>query len=126
MHSWSLPKLLAGLHDDIQGRLSTVRDLMGHPGSKGDASEGVWLDLLQSYLPLRYKAASAFVVDSSDAFSEQCDVVIFDRQYSPFIFTYEVRQSFPPKASMRSLRPSRRSTPTRSHTRRRRSPAFAP
>lgn len=89
MHSWSLPKLLAGLHDDIQRRLSTVRDLMGHPGSKGDASEGVWLDLLQSYLPLRYKAASAFVVDSSDAFSEQCDVVIFDRQYSPFIFTYE-------------------------------------
>jgi len=29
------------------------------------------------------------VVDSQGTFSEQIDVVVFDRQYSPFIFTYE-------------------------------------
>ena len=29
------------------------------------------------------------MVDSKGAFSEQIDVVIFDRQYSPFIFKYE-------------------------------------
>ena len=56
--TWSLPKLLAGLHDDIQRRLATVRDTIDHPGSKGDASEGVWLKLLQTYLPQRYQAAS--------------------------------------------------------------------
>jgi hypothetical protein len=28
-------------------------------------------------------------VDSEDAFSEQMDVVIFDRQYSPFIFRFQ-------------------------------------
>lgn len=87
--TWSLPKLLAGLHDDIQRRLATVRDTIDHPGSKGDASEGVWLKLLQTYLPERYQAASAFVVDSNGVFSEQIDVVVFDRQYSPFIFIYE-------------------------------------
>ncbi len=87
--TWSLPKLLAGLHDDIQRRLATVRDTIDHPGSKGDASEGVWLKLLQTYLPQRYQAESAHVVDSNGVFSEQIDVVVFDRQYSPFIFKYE-------------------------------------
>ena len=87
--TWSLPKLLAGLHDDIQRRLATVRDTIDHPGSKGDASETVWLTMLQTYLPQRYRAASAHVVDSNGVFSQQIDVVVFDRQYSPFIFSYE-------------------------------------
>ncbi len=49
----------------------------------------MWLGLLQSYLPQRYQAATAHVVDSEGNFSDQIDVVIFDRQYSPFIFKYE-------------------------------------
>lgn len=89
MTQWSLPQLLAGLHDDIQQRLKTVRKSICHPGTKGNASEKVWLDLLQTYLPKRYQAATAHVVDSKDTFSDQIDVVVFDRQYSPFIFHYE-------------------------------------
>lgn len=89
MSEWSLEKLLAGLHDDIQQRLETVRKSFGHPGTKGDASESVWIELLNKYLPERYRAATAHVVDSEGKFSEQIDVVIFDRQYSPFIFHYE-------------------------------------
>ncbi len=89
MSSWSLSQLLSGLHDDIQKRLEISRRTFGHPGTKGDASEAVWLDLLQSYLPQRYQAATAHVVDSEGNFSDQIDVVVFDRQYSPFIFKYE-------------------------------------
>ena len=48
-----------------------------------------WLDLLQSYLPQRYQAATAHVVDCEGKLSDQIDVVVFDRQYSPFIFKYE-------------------------------------
>jgi len=77
------------LHNDIQQRLKTVRESFGHPGTKGDASEKVWLELLQTYLPQRYQAKTAHVVDSHGMFSEQIDVVVFDRQYSPFIFIYE-------------------------------------
>jgi hypothetical protein len=47
------------------------------------------LVLLQQYLPQRYQAAKAHVVDSNGEFSQQIDVVVFDRQYSPFIFLYE-------------------------------------
>lgn len=89
MTRWSLPRILAGLHDDIERRLGAARELMGHPVSKGDASESIWLELLSKYLPLRYRAEKAFVVDSQGQFSEQIDVVVFDRQYSPFIFEFE-------------------------------------
>lgn len=89
MSEWSLSLLLAGLHDEIERRLATVREALGHAGTKGDASEHVWLELLREYLPKRYRAERAHVVDSKGAFSEQIDVVIFDRQYSPLIFKYE-------------------------------------
>ena len=49
----------------------------------------IWIDMLSRYIPERYQVASAHVVDSRGNFSEQIDVVVFDRQYSPFIFTYE-------------------------------------
>jgi hypothetical protein len=89
MSNWSLPELFSGLDHDIQQRLRTVRKAFGHPGTKGDASEKVWLDLLQTYLPKRYQVETAHVVDSRGDFSDQIDVVVFDRQYSPLIFKYE-------------------------------------
>ena len=89
MSQWSLPILLANLHDDIQNRLQIARKSFVHPGTKGDASEKVWLEMLHTYLPVRYQVAKAHVVDSNGVFSDQIDVVIFDRQYSPFIFQYE-------------------------------------
>lgn len=95
MTEWSLSVLLAGLHDDIQRKLETVRQSFGHSTTKGDASEKVWLELLQTYLPQRYQAAKAHVVDSNGVFSDQIDVVIFDRQYSPFIFSYQDQTIIP-------------------------------
>jgi hypothetical protein len=95
MSTWSLPILLAELHDDIEQRLSTARKSFGHAPTKGDASESVWLELLQTYLPRRYEAASAHVVDSKGTFSDQIDVVVFDRQYSPFIFTFQGQKIIP-------------------------------
>lgn len=88
MIEWSLNKILSNLHDDIERRLAAVRDSFGHATTKGDASEQVWLELFQRYLPKRYQAERAHVVDSNGTFSHQIDVVIFDRQYSPFIFDF--------------------------------------
>jgi hypothetical protein len=92
MNGWSLSQLLAGLHDDIEQRLATARKSFAHAPTKGDASESVWLDLLTTY---RNQVATAHVVDSEGKFSDQIDVVVFDRQYSPFIFTFEGQKVIP-------------------------------
>jgi len=89
MTDWSLSVLLSGLHDEIQQKLATARKAFGHPGTKGDASESVWLEMLKTYLPQRYRATKGHVVDSIGAISNQIDVLIFDRQYSPFIFEFQ-------------------------------------
>ena len=89
MSDWSLEKILANVHNDIERRLTAARESFAHATTKGDASENIWLDLLQKYLPKRYQAERAHVVDSNGVFSQQIDVVIFDRQYSPFIFDFE-------------------------------------
>jgi hypothetical protein len=68
---------------------------MGHTVAKGDAAESVWIELLGKYLPQRYQVARAYVVDSEGIFSDQIDVVIFDRQYSPFIFSYQGQTVIP-------------------------------
>ncbi len=99
MTNVSLPRLLAVLHDDIERRLAAAREAIVHPVAKGDASERVWLDTLQRYLPRRYCAERAHVVDSKVNFSESIDIVVFDRQYSPFILTFE-EQLFIPAESV--------------------------
>ncbi|TWT20317.1 hypothetical protein FQY83_11345 [Luteimonas marina] len=86
---WSLPNLLANLHDAIEGDLRRAREALAHPTEKGDASEAVWIEVLNKYLPRRYEARKAHVVDSEGVFSEQIDVVIHDRQYSPLVFTFQ-------------------------------------
>jgi hypothetical protein len=92
---WSLSVLLERFHSDIEHKLETARQAFAHSGTKGDASEEVWLDMLRNYLPLRYTATKAHVVDSNGVFSQQIDVVVFDRQYSPFIFKFQGQEIVP-------------------------------
>ena len=88
MSSWSIQEIFADFHKKMQGELESARKL-GHPTDKGDASEQVWIDVLNAYLPKRYEARKGFVVDSTGTFSTQIDVIIHDRQYSPFVFTFK-------------------------------------
>lgn len=86
---WNLSTLLESLHDEIHLQLDLSRKSFSHPGTMGDASESIWIDLFNKYLPTRYQAAKAHVVDSKGNFSDQIDVVIYYRQYSPFIFNFK-------------------------------------
>ena len=63
-----------------------VGDIATHPGTKGDDTELNWLGMLASLLPKRYGAAKAFVVDAKGSQSQQIDVVIHDRHFSPLLF----------------------------------------
>ena len=84
---------LKGLFDALQNRLSAgliaARTTIGHPVAKGDASEINWLDLLQRHLPHRYQADKAFAIDSQGVLSEQIDIVIYDRQYTPVMYNHD-------------------------------------
>ena len=81
-----LKELFHGLQEQMQTSLNVNRKFIGHPGSKGDATEQHWIEFLRTYLPDRYKVDKAIVIDSIGNVSEQMDVVIYDAIYTPFIF----------------------------------------
>lgn len=89
MKKYSLAEILSSMHDSIQNDLKISHEnLNHHPVVKGEATEKAWLKIFRNYLPKRYQAETAHIVDSKGKFSEQIDIVIFDRQYSPFIFKF--------------------------------------
>ena len=61
-------------------------DIASHGGTKGDDTELKWLGMLEAMLPKRYGVSKAFVVDSHGACSQQIDVVVHDRHFSPLLF----------------------------------------
>lgn len=81
-----LRNLFHGLQKQMLTSLNVNRMFIGHPGSKGDATEQHWIEFLRAYLPERYKVDKAIVIDSTGNVSEQMDVVIYDAIYTPFIF----------------------------------------
>jgi len=61
-------------------------ELFEHPTVCGAVTEHHWLDLFNSYLPHRYRASSAFIVDADGRRSRQIDIAIYDNLYSPLLF----------------------------------------
>lgn len=81
----NMKEIFRGLQNQMEAKLTFNRKVVKHPTAKGTATELEWVDTLSTYLPKRYCADCAFVIDSKGNISEQIDIVIFDRQYSPFI-----------------------------------------
>jgi hypothetical protein len=90
-----LKDLFLGQQALMVTRLANNREILQHPVAKGDASELEWLELLKTYLPERYQADKAFILDCTGAISEQVDVVIYDRQYSPFLLNHSGSKFIP-------------------------------
>ena len=52
----------------------------------GDATEDAWIELLERYLPKRYRAAKAFAVDHLGHTTDQLDCLIYDAHFTPALF----------------------------------------
>lgn len=89
MGNIDIKSLFYSLQTQMSSKLSTNRQHIPHPGIKGDTSELNWIEWLKAYLPKRYSVDKAFIIDCEGNISNQIDVVIYDRQYSPFVFNQD-------------------------------------
>lgn len=94
-----LTEILDGLQARLEGGLRGNRAAVTHPGARGEASEEDWLRVLKDHLPRRYQADRAFVIDSRGNCSDHIDIVIYDRQYSPFLYN-QMNQRYIPAESV--------------------------
>lgn len=85
----NIQKLFTALDEEMRLKLSSKIDEIYHPTAKGTETELNWTGLLRTYLPERYTVDSGFVVDHKGNISEQIDIIIYDRHFTPFIFRGE-------------------------------------
>jgi hypothetical protein len=67
----------------FRSKLGFASTTSGHGTTVGNATEHQWRDALRAFLPARYAVGTGLVIDSTGTESQQIDVVIYDRQYSP-------------------------------------------
>src|SRR6476659_1485973 len=89
-----LAEVFRRVQEEMLAQLS-VGALFEHPSAAGHATEHHWLQLFDRYLPKRYRAAPAFVIDSTGRRSRQIDIAIFDNLYSPPLFPHEAGLHLP-------------------------------
>lgn len=85
----NLRDLFFALQGELTAGLETSRRAIRHPGALGSATEEGWRTMLGNHLPWRYCVSKAFVIDSSGTLSDEIDLVIHDRQYSPLLFKHQ-------------------------------------
>jgi hypothetical protein len=71
----------------MMGDLETG-EIFEHGPSQGTATEQQWLELLGAYLPKRYRAAPAFIINGAGKRSQQIDIAIYDDLNSPPLFSH--------------------------------------
>lgn len=79
-------------------KLKRAAQSIEHTGTHGAVNEDHWIDVFRAYLPNRYEVATGFVIDSLGARSEQIDVVIFDRHYTPTLLDQQKHRYIPAEA----------------------------
>jgi len=85
-HKIDMCKMFHGLQKSMISDLCNIRENIDHEPTKGVGSENIWINFLEEFLPKRYSIANAKVVDHIGNTSDAIDVVIYDRQYTPFVF----------------------------------------
>jgi hypothetical protein len=82
-----LTEVFHRVQEEMLAQLAVGR-LFEHASAAGSATEHHWLELFDRYLPKRYRATPAFVIDSLGGRSRQIDIAIFDNLYSSLLFPH--------------------------------------
>lgn len=93
-----LKKAFIGVQKELTLKLENAAQSIAHATTQGNVTEGHWLEVLRSYLPNRYEVASAIVVDSKGARSEQIDIVIYDPHFTPALLDQNQHRYIPAEA----------------------------
>lgn len=97
---FDLPRAFQLQQERLLNSHASIRSVTGHPGTLGDHSEVDWVEMLSDFLPARYAVGPIFAIDSRGATSDQIDVAVYDKQYSPMWFGSKGKVEFVPVESV--------------------------
>lgn len=66
-----------------------------HSGEFGMLREACVRELLSNFLPNIYGVAQGYIIGQNDEISHQCDLIIYHKNYTPYLHTPEEQRFFP-------------------------------
>jgi hypothetical protein len=79
-------------------KLKRAAQSISHAGTHGTVNEDHWIEVFRSYLPNRYQVATGLVIDSLGNRSDQIDIIIFDRHFTPTLLDQQNHRYIPAEA----------------------------
>jgi hypothetical protein len=95
--SW-LREAFGQVQSNLGSAMKLASQSISHGGVMGSVNEDHWLELFRKYLPNRYDVASGIVIDSRGDRSEQMDIVVFDRHFTPTLLDQKSHRYIPAEA----------------------------
>lgn len=86
------------VQEELVLKLRRASRSIEHAPSVGSVNEEHWISVFRAYLPNRYEVNSGFVIDSLGARSEQIDLIIYDRHFTPTLLDQQNHRYIPAEA----------------------------
>lgn len=79
----------------MQIDFQSVTSRISHQGEKGTARENVLMQYLRPYIPEKYSFSKGIIIDSHDIQSRQVDIIIHDRNLTPYLQDQDTTKIIP-------------------------------
>lgn len=96
--TWWMREAFIDVQTELEVRLKRAAQSISHRGTQGGVNEDHWIEVFRAYLPKRYEVAKGFVIDSRGGRSEQIDVIIFDKHFTPTLLDQQRHRYVPAEA----------------------------
>ena len=83
---------------ELEMKLQLAARSISHAGTQGAVNEDHWIEVFRAYLPKRYEVATGLVIDSRGERSQQIDVVVFDKHFTPTLLDQQNHRYIPAEA----------------------------
>src|SRR5690349_716990 len=85
-----------GVTQRLQLEIDFLNRLIPHAVERGTANENALRNLLVKFLPKRYNIGSGIIIDKEGNHSKQVDIIIYDSDFHPELFSLGAAASLYP------------------------------
>lgn len=93
-----LKEAFVDVQSELALKLKRAAQSISHAGTHGSVNEDHWIEVFRAYLPNRYEVATGIVIDSLGNHSDQIDIIIFDRHFTPTLLDQQNHRYIPAEA----------------------------
>lgn len=93
----------AGVFRRLDAEVNVFAQLVAHEGEKGRENEAIMARILEALVPQRFGIGSGLLIDTSDRYSRQTDIIVYDQSDEPAVLAQTTQLLFPIESVLASI-----------------------